>query len=220
MRVYTFIFMLCLTMCGCRPENATPSSMSNGTKVNPQDLRDQIQQDISGGYLTEDEIVTTAVEVFSDQEDAETLKPQATEITRELMANHIRVQQSWPAITDCDRLDAAFSKLESSGVVSRQDFSCCGNCGSGEIFDEIKRETSKGKKVHGYTFFHSQDTDSAVDGYGLYLNFGGIEYGERPALQVGQQIAGALKEQGLKVDWDGTWKTRIHVTIDWKRRRS
>jgi hypothetical protein len=73
-------------------------------------------------------------------------------------------------------------------------------------------------KVRGYTFFHMQDTDSATVGYGLFLNYGAVEEGERPALAVAHEVVDALQRHGLKAEWDGNWSKRIRLPLDWKRR--
>jgi hypothetical protein len=65
-----------------------------------------------------------------------------------------------------------------------------------------------------------QDTEAAARGHGLYLNFGAVAEGERPAVGIGNEILDALQRHGLTTDWDGTWAKRIHVTLDWKRRLS
>ena len=53
-------------------------------------------------------------------------------------AKAIEDQVSWPEITDCDRLDRAFAALERQGVVARQHFTCCWNCGNVEIRAEVE----------------------------------------------------------------------------------
>jgi len=73
-------------------------------------------------------------------------------------------------------------------------------------------------KVRGYTFYHMQGTESAVEGYGLYLYYGAVEVGEGPALRVANSIVDALQRHGLKTTWDGTSSTAIKVQLDWKRR--
>jgi hypothetical protein len=122
-------------------------------------------------------------------------------------------------VTDCDRLDAAFSDLEGKGVLARQDFSCCQNCGHGEAWSEVKEGLSRGQKLQGYTFYHQQDTERAVDGGGLYLAYGAVADGDEAETAVGKAIAEALQAQGLNVTWNGTNKQRIFVKLDWKRRR-
>jgi hypothetical protein len=41
----------------------------------------------------------------------------------------------------------------------------------------------------------------------------------RPATQVGEEVAAALRAEGLHVDWDDSAGRRIHVRLDWARRR-
>ena len=184
-----------------------------------QELRGYIQRDVAAGFRPEGEIATSAVEILADDYDADALTPHAVRMTRELIAAHKQEQAAWPQTTDCDRLDSAFAALERAGVVSRQDFSCCGTCGAGEIQDEMDKVAKSGTRVRGYAFYHMQDTESAVEGGGLYLNYGAVQDGEAAAVGIGKEIAASLKQQGLQVDWDETWATRIGVRLDWKRRR-
>jgi hypothetical protein len=74
--------------------------------------------------------------------------------------------------------------------------------------------------VRGYTFYHMQGTESAAEGYGLYLHYGAVEEGKGPALKVGNEILDALQRHGLKTEWDGTHSKCIGVQMDWKRRLS
>lgn len=132
----------------------------------------------------------------------------------------MREQASWPTPTDCDRLDAAFAALEQGGIVCRQHFSCCGTCGAAEIWDEIDTARGAGLDVRGYAFYHVQDTEAAVEGYGLYLNYGAVEDDEAPALAIAHEIVTTLEQHGLRVHWDGQWSRRISISLDWKRRRA
>ena len=63
-----------------------------------------------------------------------------------------------------------------------------------------------------------QGTESAVEGYGLYLHYGAVEACEEAALQVANEIVDALQRHGLKTKWDGTWSNAIEAQLDWKRR--
>ena len=63
-----------------------------------------------------------------------------------------------------------------------------------------------------------QDTESAVEGYALFLNYGAVEEGEQPALRVGHEIIDALQRHGLNTEWGESWSKRIAVKLDWKRR--
>lgn len=182
------------------------------------ELRGCISRDVKSGYEEHDAIVDNAVELLSDEHQASALRPHAHRILAEEIQAHRAAERAWPEITDYDRLDGAFTALENSGIVCRQNFTCCGTCGSAEIWDEIGQATDQGAAVRGYAFFHAQDTESAVEGSGLYLNYGAVDEGEEPALAIAREVSGAIGAAGLKVNWDGTWSKRIGVELDWKRR--
>ena len=218
MRNVTLLTALCLTAVGCQPKSTTAMNKPI-TDETLQELRGYIQRDVAAGFLPESEIARSAVEVLSDAPDANALPPYAAKLTREVIAAHKEEQASWPKTTDCDRLDSAFAALERAGVVSRQDFSCCGNCGLGEIRDEMDRAAQSGTPVRGYVFYHKQDTEAAVEGNCLYLSYGAVQQGEAAAVEIGREIAASLKQQGLQVNWNESWTKRIGVRLDWKRRR-
>lgn len=183
-------------------------------------LADRLATDIRAGFLAVPEIVEAAVDSLSGEDDANTeaLRPVAEPMVGELLAQVSREAESWPETTDCDHLDQAFAILEDKGIVCRQNFSCCEPCGTMEIVDEIEREADKGKPVHGYTFFHMQDTVSAVRGHGLCLSYGATDAGDGAVAAVADEIVRTIDGVGLAAHWDGTVGKRIGIEIDWKRR--
>jgi len=183
------------------------------------ELRSSIERDVAAGFATPDEIVRSAVDAFSDELEPSVLRPIAQKHVTEALAKHIEAQAKWPAVTECDQLDRAFADLEERGIVARQNFADCGTCGVAEIADEIDAARKSGRKVRGYAFYHMQDTENAVDGHGLYLNYGSVDKGEKPALETANEIVQTLKLRGLDTRWDGSWNTRIGIKLDWKRRR-
>ena len=74
------------------------------------------------------------------------------------------------------------------------------------------------KPVRGYTFFHEQDTESAVEGHGLMLNYGSDDYDRAGSVAIGREIARVLRAHRLRVTWNGDFDRRIAVKLDWKRR--
>ncbi|HSX56920.1 MAG TPA: hypothetical protein VLG14_16555 [Sphingomonas sp.] len=182
-------------------------------------VRDMIRRDVAGGFYDEDAILTNAATAFEDEFEPAELRRAAQRLLREALADHARAERDWPARTDCDRLDEAFEALEAEGVIARQHFSCCGTCGSSEIWDEISAAQDAGRPARGYAFYHMQDTESATEGDGLYLNYGACEEGEAAALEVARDIVTRLEAHGLRTHWDGSWDQRIGVALDWKRRR-
>jgi hypothetical protein len=201
------------------PTSSTPKGIESPTAQEQlEEFRAYISREIAAGYASPDEALETAIDVMSDEMDAEILNLRGREILAEELDAHLKRQEDWPEITDCDRLDFAFKTLEEKGIVSRQNFSCCGTCGSGEIWDEMESAQNAGNAIRGYTFFHMQDTESAVEGSGLYLNYGSTDEGEEAAVSIGYDIQRELEAHGLKTNWDGKLSMRIGVSLDWKRR--
>lgn len=195
-----------------------PQSQQDNVEDLLQDIREQIRRDVAAGFYDEDEILCGAVELYEGEIESSLAAAESRKWLAEELAANAAEQKSWPAVTDCDRLDAAFAALESTGVISRQNFSCCGNCGSHEIWGEIDQAKRLGAPARGYAFYHVQDTEAAVDGRGIYLNYGACDEGEAAAVSIAQDIVAELRRQGLETDWDGSWDRRIGVTLDWKRR--
>jgi hypothetical protein len=191
--------------------------------LDPQDLddlRDFIRVQVAAGFAPIDEMVDEAVDVFADTTLPQaSLRAAATIVAERAVAEHLAQQKAWPERTDCDRLDAAFASLESAGIVARQHFSCCGSCGATEIHDEMDRVAKDGSTVRGYTFFHVQDTEHAVEGESLFLSYGAPDRDRDRAVEVGHEVVAALKEQGLHPAWNGRHANRIGLPIVWRRRR-
>jgi len=90
------------------------------------DMRRHIQRKTAAGFHAPEDIESSALEVFCDDQKPEVLRPIAERLTREAVAAHLAAQEQWPSVTDCDLLDRAFGELDRAGIVSRQDFTCCG----------------------------------------------------------------------------------------------
>lgn len=183
------------------------------------EMRAHIDREVAAGFASQDDILQSTIDVFSDEADPAAIGRQAPDLIRQAITRHRAQQQSWPVLTDCDRLDAAFAALEDDGVIARQNFSCCGNCASAEIWAEIDDARDAGRPARGYAYYHMQDTESAVEGHGLYLGYGACAEGETAALDVASEIIAQLEAHGLRSDWDGSITKRIAVPLDWKRRQ-
>ncbi|HEY5922013.1 MAG TPA: hypothetical protein VIV11_10105 [Kofleriaceae bacterium] len=184
------------------------------------ELRGYLRRELATGFAVRDEIIDNASCVFDDDGesiDEAVLAPLFDEVAAEYEAE----KAAWPEVTDCDRLDAAFDELNEHGVMARHDWTCCQTCGHGAMHDEYERVRAGNPAplVRGYAFYHNQDTEGAADGGGMYLAYGALDEGEQPAIDVARKVVDTLTRHGLRVDWDGTIKTRIAVQLDWKRRR-
>jgi hypothetical protein len=182
------------------------------------EMRRYIDSLVAAGFTPEGEIASAAVYYMEGEADPALLTREAGRMTREALGAHRAAQAGWPEVTDCDRLDAAFATLEASGVIVRQDWTCCGTCGAAEIWDEIETAERQGRTVRGYAFYHQQDTERATEGDGLYLNYGAREDSDAAAVAIGHEIVAALEAKGLTTQWEGVISKRIGVGLDWKRR--
>jgi len=127
----------------------------------------------------------------------------------------IEEEKNWPDVTDCDKLTSAFMELDEEGIVARENFSCCGTCGSSEIHDEAK------KHHFGYVFYHVQDTESAQETGSLYLGYGHVGLAKKSSVEIAKMIVDKLKSFGLDVVWNGKTNTRILVqNMKWQKRIS
>ena len=177
------------------------------------DIAERARSLVAGGFTPVEAIVDYLVEVFAEDHPELEIRPVVERSAAEAMAAHLASQASWPVRTDCDRIDRAFLALERTGIVARQNFTCCQGCGASEIGAEADGAS------RGYVFYHFQDTESAVAGHGLYLAYGTFK-DDVSALTIAAEIVAQLQREGLQVKWDGKLEKRIHVAIDWQRRRA
>ena len=126
-------------------------------------------------------------------------------------------EAGWPAVTDCDRLDAAFADLDNSGIISLQNAGYTMSDGLGDIWEAFSR--SGNGMPNGYCFYHEQDLERAVNGEGLTLAFGDMEDTPAGKAEVARMILSTLRDHGINADWDGDPDRRIDIPcITWHRR--
>lgn len=127
---------------------------------------------------------------------------------------------TWPAVTDCDRLDAAFTELKSQGLITLHNVGITQMEGANGVQKHYQSHPNP-DAVKGYCFYHTTDLERAIRGLGLYLAFGpmdtALEDVQGPI--IGEQVRQSLEAQGLIVEWDGTFNTRMLLPdIVWQRR--
>jgi len=124
------------------------------------------------------------------------------------------------------KLNEAFKLLRQAKLIARQNFGCCGSCGSYEIATKIEEMHDAGKPVTGYVFFNRQNADALknddhyrpTDGL-LYLSFADASTNKYPnnkpvsTLTVGKMLAVTLTKVGLAFEWDGTEDSCVIVKM-------
>jgi hypothetical protein len=180
-----------------------------------QAVTEFIVERVREGFEPYESIVEMTIGNFDDEYDSAVLEPFVITTAKQLLLEHYQMQRQWTQPTDCDRLDQAFAELNKRGVVARQHFTCCSNCGHSSIWDEIEQAEADGQEIRGYTFYHKQDTEYAAHGSQLYLAFSGED-----DVQIAREIVEVMEAHGFKIRWNGQADTRIALhPLDWKRRR-
>ena len=163
---------------GVKPNEPLPSNCPSDDRTATletilADIRSCASKRVKEGFEDEEAIIQALTDQCEDEYNRNDLRPHIARITRELLQEHLHAQADWPASTDCDKLDTAFDRLEQQGIVARQNFTCCQNCGHTEIDDEITKALNV-REVKGYVFYHMQDTENAAEDGLLYLAYGSL----------------------------------------------
>jgi uncharacterized protein DUF6891 len=129
-------------------------------------------------------------------------------------------KKHWPKVTDCDKLDQVFEKLNAKGIIALQNAGYTQSDGFDD-FRQAYEEHPNQSSVIGYCFYQGQDLERAVLGQGLYLSFGPLDADEEETKgpEIGEMVREELKKAGFAVEWDGTFQQRILIPrIVWQRR--
>lgn len=131
----------------------------------------------------------------------------------------VAAEASWPAETDCDRLDRVFYRLHEEGICALSNAGYTMSDGHSDVAQAVA-EAPKGH-YHGYCFYHGQDIERAVDAPGLMIAFGDLADDKERSLTVGRRVAEVLSHAGFEVVWNDSVATRIDIpSFDWKRRQA
>jgi hypothetical protein len=90
------------------------------------------------------------------------------------------------------KLNSAFRQLRKAGYFAKQNFWCCQTCAWSDVPDEYENKA---------VFYHRQDTPNIKEFGHVHLAWAGD----------GEEICNILRENGLKVIWDGSENKRILV---------
>lgn len=184
-----------------------------------EELRGFIADRVREGFESIHEIVENATDYAAEKYARDDLQTQIKRLVAKSLAAHRAEQAEWKSSTDCDRLNDAFSVLNEQGIVARQDFSCCNNCGFTEIWDEVEAE-EKRRPVEGYVFYHLQCTEQAIKTGQLLMAYGSVEDDPDQLGRVADKVVAELRRVGLMASWAGTTGHPIIVDgIVWQRRR-
>jgi hypothetical protein len=128
-------------------------------------------------------------------------------------------EATWPATTDCDRLDRVFAALEAQGIIVEQDAGLTKSDGIEDVTEAYEDTGGEESGIVGYCFYHGQDLDRVMKNGDLWLAFGDFLGGEERGVEIGRRIRRTLEDVGFTVKWSGSVRERILVRgIRWQRR--
>jgi hypothetical protein len=120
-------------------------------------------------------------------------------------------EQTWPAVTDYDRLDRAFQALQQQGIIALHRAGFTQSDGLEEVEDDYHEAGGEASDYAGHCFYTEQDQQGALDGSGMYIGFGHLSGSDAKAVEVGHRLRAALEAEGFVVEWDGTIGRRLFV---------
>lgn len=184
----------------------------------PEDVNQEIETLVRSGFYDGNHLhQILSEELYAPGELPEI---ELKEAIKHAFAKLNKEKESWEDVTDCDRLDKAFSALSSRGVIAMQNAGYTNSDGYDDFLTAYENSPDK-SSVRGYCYYHGQDLERAVKGGGLFLAFGPVNPAEENSVgpEVGRIVQEEMERAGLAVKWDGTFATRILIPgIDWKRR--
>lgn len=167
------------------------------------------------GFYDSDEVNEMIGDILEEDADEEMLR---TAVPEEF-AKKAEAETTWPAETDCDRLDAAFELLNAEGIIALQNAGYTMSDGISDVSEVLYERGEEG--IVGYCFFHGQDFARVLNGEGLNLAFGDRYDNAGDKAVIGRRVQEVLETNGFVVDWNGDPETRFHLPqFDWKRRSS
>jgi hypothetical protein len=183
----------------------------------------QIRWMLASGLFDADEIIRRAVRDGLESNTENEREAFAVATLREAVEAHVRAEQSWPELTDVDRLERAFDELNIAGIVARHNVGWDSSDVVYQQHEEIERLRGLGESPRGSVAYHEQDLEVAVADRGLDLRYGAV--GDAPDYEaatavIAQEVVAALARNGLTPTWSGEISTTISLPMTWRRRVS
>ncbi|MGW2251656.1 DUF6891 domain-containing protein [Kitasatospora sp. NPDC001660] len=195
---------------GPAPEPVPPLDLPAAER---RDLEERLRLTLACGYTTRAGLAEEAEEYLVSPDRRPVSREQAEELADRLWLERVGEQTGWVGETDPERLARAFAALEADGITAREHFTCCRSCGEAEI------GAAGADDARGFVYFHTRCTESAAEGRGLSLLYGGFDGSPLTTTAVGHEVAAALADAGLPAVWNGDPSTAIEIRpLSWRKR--
>lgn len=179
---------------------------------------ESVRQHVWSGFYDTDEIVEIIDEALFKPGEIDTSWLRAR-IAEEFCRKR-EAETTWPAVTDCDRLDQAFDALSGLGIIALQNAGYTLSDGTSDVSQRYFEAGAERSGIIGYCFFHGQDVEHVIDDGTMCLAFGDIHGDDKKGIEIGQVIVKVLAEHGFEVEWSELIDVRIRLMgIKWQRRQ-
>lgn len=201
-------------------------------------LRSRILGELRLAKNSHEDILQTCREVYIEDdcpEDEQATFIQFADDEFQRVKNQLDTEKlAWPAETDCDRLDRVEAALRDRGIILWQVSPCCDTCTRGEMPDRVAVISDHNPgfpdRFRGYAFFIDQNMPEMLGDsteLSVYLGYGWASFEqsdisdetyEKNALGIAREVCECLRNEGLKVDWNGELSQKIGLSLNWQRR--
>jgi hypothetical protein len=185
------------------------------------DLREQVEVAVLGGYMSDEEMLTSLEEFATHELKDSAEVEQLLAYARRRLEEHRVEEAGWTEPSVNDAIDRAFEELNRQGILALQDAGYTLSEGWSEAKAVAERSS---ELLRGATFFHGQDVERGVLGEGLMLAFGAFEDDpkrhDEASLAIAREVRETLARHGIETEWNGSVKTRIQIPpFEWRKRR-
>ena len=209
------------------------SQMNEWNDKSREDMRSTLRWYILGEFrLTrrdDDAILEACRDVYLQDQCPESERDSfirfAAEELQRIEAQLASEKTSWPAETDCDRLDRVEVALRERGILMWQASPCCDSCTVSELPDRIDiingLHPGFRDRIRGYAFFIDQNMPEMLSestDLSVYMGYGWLSedqsevaqeiYNEK-ALGLAREVREFLQGEGFEVDWNGKLSRKI-----------
>ncbi|KAL3486613.1 Alpha/Beta hydrolase protein [Aspergillus germanicus] len=184
------------------PEELTSDILEN--------VRDRLKINVKTGCYTKAELLENAIHYFSYEEipsDHPNIQSESERIIDSLWAKQLRRQEKWSEakLESYLMVQRAFRNLNQKGIVARENFYYTQQ----QADFNIRKEATGNEQ--GFAYWHGQDTEKALDGFGLVIRFGVFNFDDEASTRVGEIVHEELKAVGLPAQWNGTAMQAIYT---------
>lgn len=185
-------------------------------------IYESIFNQVRMGFLSLDEIQENILEEIEDNEFEDEISEEwAFDKIKQEYQKLLAESKNWKSPTDTERLIKAFDELGDENIVALHNAGYTTTDGEYEVV-EVERELQENEvESDGYCFYHEQDLARAVatEDPGLFIAFQKVDNSdEATTIEVGKIVAEVLTNNGFKINWDGSAKTKIEIPgFRWQR---